>query len=210
MDDDVTTLWDDRYSPAQIAAFQQLFAADPEIASLRVLTHDGKELMIFRGEHPVGLSASASPTTPAASPTPEPAPAACQRTQTERRQAIDQAKANNALSDRIPSAFGLSVFEGWIRGELTTQQAVDTIKAHYRANLVADEQSDLHAPQNLLGITDSRQLHLFEADVTTLRLAELAIDQKSRDIIGSIASATPDLDALARIAKSKRKPQSAP
>ena len=207
MDDDVTTLWDDRYSPAQIAAFQQLFAADPELASLRVLTHAGKELMIFRGEHPVGLSVSA---VPAASPTPEPAPAALGRTQADRRRAIDQAKANNALSDRIPSAFGLFVFEGWIRGQLTTQQAADTIKAHYRATPVTDEQSDLHAPQNLLEITDSRQLHLFEADVTTLRLAELAMDQMSSDSIRSFASATPDLDALARIAKSNQKPQSAP
>ena len=30
--------------------------------------------------------------------------------------------------------------------------------------------------QNLLGLTDSRQLRLFEADVTTIRMAELAID----------------------------------
>lgn len=203
MDDDVTTLWDDRYSPAQIAAFQQLFAADPELASLHVLTHDGKELTMFRGEHPVVLGPAAEITSaPAPEPVFSPTPAA-------RRQAIEQAKANNALSDRVPSGFGLSVFEGWIRSELTTQQAVDTIKAHYRTNPLAEDQSDLHAPQNLLGITDSRQLHCFEADVTTLRLAELALERLASDPVGLFASATPDLDALARIAKSKRKPEGA-
>jgi hypothetical protein len=198
MDDDVTTLWDDRYSPAQIAAFQQLFAADPELASLQVLTHDGKELTMFRGQHPVGLGPAAE-ITPAPEPVFSPTPA-------ERR----QAKASNALSDRVPSGFGLSVLERWIGGEQTTQQAVDTIKAHYRTNPVAEYQSDLHAPQNLLGITDSRQLHRFEADVTTLRMAELAVGRQGGDIIRAIASSTPDLDALARLAKSRRKPQGTP
>ena len=97
-------------------------------------------------------------------------------TEADRRHAIDQAKANNALSGFTPSDFGLSVFERWIAGELNTQQAVDAIKAHYRANPVPDDQSDQHAPQNLPGITDSRQLRLFEADVTTLRMAELKVD----------------------------------
>ena len=53
---------------------------------------------------------------------------------------------------------------------------VDAVKGHYRANALANEDSDMHAKQNLLGPTDSRQLRLFEADVTTIRMAELAID----------------------------------
>ena len=93
-----------------------------------------------------------------------------------RREAIDSARANNALSGFEPSDFGRSVFERWIGGELTAQQAVDAVKGHYRANALANEDSDMHAKQNLLGLTDSRQLRLFEADVTTIRMAELAID----------------------------------
>ena len=49
-------------------------------------------------------------------------------------------------------------------------------RSHYRANALANEDSDMHAKQNLLGLTDSRQLRLFEADVTTIRMAELEID----------------------------------
>ena len=94
----------------------------------------------------------------------------------QRRKAIDSAKANNALSDFEPSDFGLSVFERWISGECTAQQAVDAVKAYYRASTLADEDGDMHAKQNLLGLTDSRQLRLFEADVTTIRMAELVID----------------------------------
>ena len=93
-----------------------------------------------------------------------------------RREAIDWARANNSLSGFEPSDFGRSVFERWIGGELTAQQAVDAAKGHYRANALADKNSDMHAKQNLLDLTDSRQLRLFEADVTTIRMAELAID----------------------------------
>ena len=93
-----------------------------------------------------------------------------------RREAIDSARANNALSGFEPSDFGRSVFERWIGGECTAQQAVDVVKGHYRASALADEDSDMHAKQNLLGLTDSRQLRLFEADVTTIRMAEMVID----------------------------------
>ena len=93
-----------------------------------------------------------------------------------RREAIDSAKANNAMSGFEPSDFGFSVFDRWISGECTAQQAVDAVKGHYRASALANEDSDMHANQNLLDITDSRQLRLFEADVTTIRMAELVID----------------------------------
>ena len=78
-----------------------------------------------------------------------------------RRKAIDSAKASNALSGFEPSDFGRSVFERWIGGELTAQQAVDAVKGHYRANMLTDEDSDMHAKQNLLDLTDSRQLRGF-------------------------------------------------
>ena len=93
-----------------------------------------------------------------------------------RREAIDSAKANNALSGFEPSDFGRWVFERWISGEWSAQEAVDAVKGHYRANTLTDEDSDMHAKQNLLDLTDSRQLRFFEADVTTIRMAELAID----------------------------------
>ena len=92
-----------------------------------------------------------------------------------RRDAIGSAKANNAISGFEPSEFGLSAFEHWISGDYTVQQAVDSIKGHYRANALVDEHSDMHAKENLLGLTDSRQLRLFEADVTTMRMAELVM-----------------------------------
>ena len=90
-----------------------------------------------------------------------------------RRKAIDSAKASNTLSGFEPSDFGLSVFERWVSGECTAQQAVDAVKGHYRhrANTLADQDSDMHAKENLLDLTDSRQLRLFEADVTTIRMA---------------------------------------
>lgn len=93
-----------------------------------------------------------------------------------RRKAIESAKANNALSGFQPSPFGLAVFEKWINGDHTAQEAVDAIRAHYSANAYSDGASDMQATPNKLGLTDSRQLHQFEADVTTIRMAELEID----------------------------------
>lgn len=93
----------------------------------------------------------------------------------ERREAIRQGVANNQLSGYEPTAFGYSVYARWIAGECTSAEAVEAIKTHYRA-AVASQPGDGAARSNLLGITDSAMLHSFEADVTTLRMAELHLD----------------------------------
>ena len=93
----------------------------------------------------------------------------------ERREAIRQGVANNRLSGFEPTPFGHSVYARWIAGECTSAEAVETIKAHYRAE-AAKQPGDGAARSNLLGITDSAMLRSFEADVTTMRMAELNLD----------------------------------
>lgn len=88
-----------------------------------------------------------------------------------RRRAIEQALANNALSGFEPSDFGRSIFEQWIAGHWTADEAVALVIQHYKQDFWAD--SDDSAPENNMGLTDSRQLRLAEADITTLRMAEL-------------------------------------
>ena len=92
-----------------------------------------------------------------------------------RREAIRQGVANNRLSGFEPTAFGHSVYSRWIAGECTSAEAVESIKEHYRAE-TAKQPSDGAARSNLLGITDSAMLRSFEADVTTMRMAELYLD----------------------------------
>ena len=91
-----------------------------------------------------------------------------------RRRAIDQAVANNGLSGLQPSEFGRSVFEQWIDSHWTTDEAVALVIQHYRDNPVKD--SDNAARENRMGLTDSQQLRLAEADITTLRIADLDVD----------------------------------
>lgn len=92
----------------------------------------------------------------------------------KRREAIEQAIASNALSGFSPSAYAHAVFEQWVNGDLTTDAAVRLVKQHHREN--PHPNSDNAARENTMNITDSRQLHMAEADITTLRLAELEID----------------------------------
>jgi hypothetical protein len=73
-----------------------------------------------------------------------------------RYKAIESAKAINSLNGFQPSSFGLTIFEKWINGDHTTQEAVDTIRAHYLATACSNEASDMHAVPNKLGLTDSR------------------------------------------------------
>lgn len=54
MDDDVTTLWDDHFSNAQMAALQDVLLADPALHFIQARTSDGKELLVFRSQHPHG------------------------------------------------------------------------------------------------------------------------------------------------------------
>ncbi|HQT29604.1 MAG: hypothetical protein B7X81_01195 [Hydrogenophilales bacterium 17-61-76] len=92
----------------------------------------------------------------------------------KRREAIGQAIANNALSGFSPSAYAHSVYEQWIHGNLTIDVAVRLVMQHHRDNPRPD--SDNAARENTMNLTDSRQLHMAEADITTLRLAELEVD----------------------------------
>jgi len=91
-----------------------------------------------------------------------------------RRQVIKRALVNNALSGFKPSDFGLGVFEQWIHGHWTTDEAVALVIQHYQQSPTSD--SDNAAPENNMGLTDSRQLRVAEADITTLRMAQLEID----------------------------------
>lgn len=92
---------------------------------------------------------------------------------TLRRKAIEQAKANNALSGYAPSAFGQSIFEQWITGHWTTDEAVALVIQHHQEIEKTAASSDNAASPNKLGITDSVRMKHAEADITTLRMAEL-------------------------------------
>lgn len=90
-----------------------------------------------------------------------------------RRKAIEQAKANNALSGYAPSAFGQSIFEQWIAGHWSTDEAVALLIRHHQESEKSAAASDNGATPNKLGITDSVRMKQAEADITTLRMAEL-------------------------------------
>ncbi len=92
----------------------------------------------------------------------------------KRRQAIKHAIANNALSGFNPSDYGYSVFEQWIDGHWTTDEAVALVIQHYRDN--PHPENDNAARVNRMDLTDSRQLHMAEADITTLRIAQLEVE----------------------------------
>lgn len=90
-----------------------------------------------------------------------------------RRIAIENATANSALSGFIPTSFAASVFEQWISG-LDGNDAVLLLITHHKMLEAAHRTtSDGSADENLLGLTDSAGMRLAEADITTLRMAEL-------------------------------------
>jgi hypothetical protein len=93
-----------------------------------------------------------------------------------RQRAIAWAIANNGLSGFQPSAFGRGVLSVWESGALSTEAGVARVIDHYKAlaTLMAVS-SDGRARANALGVSDSAMLNQLEADVTTLRLAELQI-----------------------------------
>jgi len=92
------------------------------------------------------------------------------------KKAVDSAIGNNALSGFTPTEFGLAVFELWIARQITATGVIHVLKQHHATlekMLAAD--SDHEAQENLLKITDSKRLKDYEADVTTMRLAEMAL-----------------------------------
>lgn len=90
-----------------------------------------------------------------------------------RREAIERAKTNSALDGFEPSAFGLSVFEQWISGHWTTDEAVTLLIQHHQGLEKNAARTDNTASPNKLGITDHERLHQAEADITTLRMADM-------------------------------------
>jgi|WetSurMetagenome_2_1015567.scaffolds.fasta_scaffold929966_1 hypothetical protein len=97
-------------------------------------------------------------------------------TLTNRKRALEQALASNALSDRHPSDFGRFVHAQWANDMVTADNAVELLVQHYKDNPIPDDESDFAAQDNHLGLTDSRQLRLAEADITMIRLAEIGLD----------------------------------
>lgn len=94
-----------------------------------------------------------------------------------RKAAVESAIANNGLSGFTSSAFARGVFTVWIHGDLNTDAAVQRVVDHYKAlATILAPASDGKAWSNKLGLSDSGMLKSFEADVTTLRMAELEIN----------------------------------
>jgi hypothetical protein len=92
-----------------------------------------------------------------------------------RRAAVEQAKANSSLSGFIPSEFALSLYEQWIAGSWNVDEGVVLFKQYHQELEAKADLSDGRAPPNLLGITDSARMKQAEADIMTLRMAELNI-----------------------------------
>lgn len=92
-----------------------------------------------------------------------------------RRAAIKNAMASSALSGFVPSTHGLLMYEKWIEG-LDGNTVVASLKEHHRnMEILPGAVSDGKAKNNLLGLTDSGRLRNAEADITTLRMAELLL-----------------------------------
>ena len=91
----------------------------------------------------------------------------------DRRTAAKSATSNSALSGFFPSVYAMSVYEKWIAG-MDGNEAIDLLKDHHK-KLEQEHAatSDGKAHGNLLGVTDSQRRRIAEADITTLRIAEL-------------------------------------
>lgn len=97
------------------------------------------------------------------------------RGETARRAAIDQAKANSALSGYAPSEYALSVYAQWVAGHWSMDEAVALLVQHHKELEAQAVSSDQHASPNTLGITDGARMKQAEADITTLRMAYLDV-----------------------------------
>ncbi len=97
------------------------------------------------------------------------------RSQTARQAALDRAKANSFFSGFEPSPYGLSVFAQWIAGHWNADEAVALLIQHHKDLDAKAASSDQLAPPNLLGITDSDRMKQAEADIATLRMADMSV-----------------------------------
>jgi hypothetical protein len=92
------------------------------------------------------------------------------------RKAVDSAIANNRLDGFTPTDFGLAVFELWVARKVTGMAVTEVLQQHHASlEKILAANSDHNAPENLLKITDSKRLKDYEADITTMRMAELAL-----------------------------------
>ena len=91
----------------------------------------------------------------------------------QRREAINRAVERNAWNDLTPSQFALDVYEQWVDGYLDAEDAMALLLGHHQELERAALTSDHAAAQNKLGITDSGRLRQAEADITTLRMAQM-------------------------------------
>jgi hypothetical protein len=99
--------------------------------------------------------------------------------QVTRRTAIDQAIASSGFSCFEPTEFGLSVYEKWIIGQLSVNDAVALLIQYHKELEIQAESSDHQAAPNKLTITDSIRLKQAESDIVTLRMACLDIADQS-------------------------------
>jgi hypothetical protein len=90
-----------------------------------------------------------------------------------RSAAIDQAIASSRLSGLELSLVARKVYAAWVADHCSTDEAVTLLIQHYREHPVA--QSDGQAQPNKLALTDRRQLKEAEADIATLRMADLLL-----------------------------------
>lgn len=96
-----------------------------------------------------------------------------------RQNAIKKANESSFLSGFEPSEFGMSVYEKWIAGELDVSSSIVLlIEYHKSLEIAPGSSSDQKALPNKLGITDLARLKVAEADITTLRMAELLAENE--------------------------------
>lgn len=95
--------------------------------------------------------------------------------QAARATAVERAKVNSALSGYTPTEYGLSVFEQWIAGHWSVDEAIALLVQHHKEIDASASTSDEQASVNKLSITDSLRLKVAVADITILRMAVLAL-----------------------------------
>lgn len=91
----------------------------------------------------------------------------------KKENAVRQAIANSGLSGFVPTKFGMFMYAKWVSNECTANEAIALIIKYHKSLENTEPLSDGLASPNKLGITDKNRLKSAEADITTLRMAEL-------------------------------------
>lgn len=91
-----------------------------------------------------------------------------------RQEAIKRAKESSILNGFEPSDFGMSVYEKWIAGELDVSSSIVLLIEHHKGlEMALGSTSDRKASPKKISVTDRARMKVAEADITTLRIAEL-------------------------------------